>query len=125
MVGTMAAPELPVSLSAKYALFSEQWSPKIVAEFNGNHIKLAKVEGTFEWHTHDDTDEVFLCMGGELSIEVDGRPPAKLTAGDVYVVPRGVRHRPIAAGEALIVLVEPADTANTGDETTAAAEDWI
>ena len=121
----MAAPDLPVSLSAKYAVFDDQWSPKIVAEFNGNHIKLAKVEGTFEWHTHDDTDEVFLCMGGSLVIEVDGREPANLSAGDLYVVPRGIRHRPIASGEALIVLIEPADTPNTGDEKTAAEEDWI
>ncbi|MEE8602513.1 cupin domain-containing protein [Euzebya tangerina] len=121
----MAAPDVPVSLSAKYALIDDHWSPKIVAEFNGNHVKLVKVEGTFEWHTHDDTDEVFMCLGGELVIEVDGREPAHLAAGDLYVVPRGVRHRPIASEEALIAIVEPADTPNTGDEATAAEESWI
>lgn len=121
----MAAPNTPVNIPAKYTAFDERWSPKIVAEFNGNHVKVVKIAGTFDWHTHDDTDEVFLCMGGSLVIEVDGRPPAQLTEGDLYVIPKGVRHRPIAAAEALIVLIEPAETPNTGDSATAAVEDWI
>ncbi len=121
----MAAPETPVNLSEKYATFSDHWSPKVIAEYNDNQIKLAKVEGTFEWHTHEDTDEVFLCMGGSLVVEVEGREPARLATGDLYVVPKGVRHRPIAEREALIVLIEPADTPNTGDTETAATEPWI
>ncbi len=121
----MATPDIPVSLAAKFALFDEHWSPKVVAEFNGNHIKLAKIEGTFDWHAHDDSDEVFLVLGGSMSIEMDGREPATLTAGDLFVVPRGLRHRPIANEEAQIALIEPAGVLNTGDEKTAAPESWL
>lgn len=121
----MAAPDSPVNLPAKFASFNDQWSPKIAAEFNDNHIKLVKIEGTFDWHTHDETDEVFLCMGGSLVIEVEGQQSALLANGDLYVVPKGVRHRPIAENEALIVLIEPAETANTGDRETAAVASWI
>lgn len=121
----MATPDIPVSLAAKFALFEEHWSPKIVAEFNGNHVKLVKVEGTFDWHAHDETDEVFLVLGGSLSIEMDGREPATLQAGDLFVVPKGLRHRPIANGEARIALIEPAGVLNTGDQTTAAEETWL
>lgn len=121
----MASPDIAVSLSAKLALIDEHWSPRIVAEFNGYHIKVARVEGTFNWHTHDDTDEVFLLLGGALTIEMDGREPVDLTAGDLFVVPRGVRHRPIAHDEAHMALIEPAGVLNTGDAKTAAPDAWI
>lgn len=121
----MAAPDTAVALGAKFALFEDHFAPKIVAEFNGYHVKVAKLEGVFEWHTHADTDEVFLVLGGELTIEVDGRDPVALTAGDLYVVPRGLHHRPIANGEAQVALIEPAGVPNTGDAATAAEETWI
>ena len=121
----MAAPDTAVALPAKFALFEDRFAPKIVAEFNGYHVKVAKLEGVFAWHTHDDTDEVFLVLGGELTVEVEGREPVQLTAGDLYVVPRGVRHRPIANGEAQVTLIEPAGVPNTGDAATAAEEAWL
>jgi mannose-6-phosphate isomerase-like protein (cupin superfamily) len=121
----MATPDLPVSLQAKLALFDSHWTPHTIAEFNGNHLKVAKVEGTFQWHAHDDTDEVFLVLAGELTIEMDGRNPAVLGTGDLFVVPRGLRHRPIAHDEAQILLIEPAGVPNTGDPDTATEERWI
>lgn len=121
----MARPDHVVDLAAKAASVHERYSPRIVAEFNGMHVKVAAVEGPFEWHVHDDTDEVFLVLEGAVDIEVEGRPTAHLTDGDLYVVPRGVRHRPTADEVARIALIEPADTPNTGDASTAAVEHRI
>lgn len=121
----MAAPDAPVSLPAAFETFEGHWSPRIAAEFNGNHIKVAKALGEFPWHVHDDTDEVFIVIHGELVIEVEGRGPAHLGPGDVYVIPRGARHRPVAEREVHLALIEPADTPNTGDAATAANEVWL
>lgn len=102
-----------IDLAEKLARFEERWSPRIVAELNGQHVKLAKLEGPFVWHSHGDEDELFLVLQGRLSIELrDGK--VELGAGQMVVVPRGVEHRPVAEGEVHVLLFEPAGTVNTG-----------
>ncbi len=117
----------PINLNEKLTRFSERWSPKIIAQMNNYHFKLAKVAGEFVWHQHPETDEVFLILDGELTIEFrDGA--VHLQAGEMYVVPKGVAHKPVAASECSIMLIEPAGTINTGDvggERTAASDVWI
>lgn len=103
----------PIDLAEKFSLFSEHWSPKVVARLNGYEIKVVKVKGEFVWHTHDDTDELFLVIEGELTIQLrDGN--VTLRPGQLFVVPRGVEHCPIAEGEVHAVLMEPVGVANTG-----------
>jgi mannose-6-phosphate isomerase-like protein (cupin superfamily) len=102
-----------VDLAAKLALFTEQWSPKVVARMNDYEVKVVKLQGEFTWHTHDDTDELFLVLDGELTIQLrDG--DVTLGPGQLYVVPRGVEHCPIADVEVSAVLIEPAGLVNTG-----------
>ena len=118
----------PVSIASKFALFDELWSPKIVGQINDMHLKLVKVEGEFVWHSHPDTDEFFLVHAGRLTIELPEERRVTLEAGDFFVVPRGVRHRPVAAERCEILLLEPAGVVNTGDapESDATAQDaWI
>ena len=116
-----------VNLQDKFAKFSEHWSPKIVAQMNDYHFKLAKVQGEFVWHDHPDTDEVFLVVKGLLEIHFrDGL--VALNEGEMFVVPKGVEHMPVAEHECHILLVEPAGTVNTGDvvdKKTAASDVWI
>jgi mannose-6-phosphate isomerase-like protein (cupin superfamily) len=103
-----------VNLAAAFASFDERWSPRIAAELNGQHVKLAKLEGPFVWHRHEDEDELFLVVQGRLVIELrDGA--VTLEPGEFVVVPRGVEHRPFAEGEVHLLLFEPAGTLNTGD----------
>jgi mannose-6-phosphate isomerase-like protein (cupin superfamily) len=103
-----------VDLAAKLALFSDHWSPKVVAHLNDYEVKVVKLQGEFTWHTHDDTDELFLVIEGELTIQLrDG--DVRLGPGQLYVVPRGVEHCPRAEGEVAALLVEPAGVVNTGD----------
>ncbi|MCP3974020.1 MAG: cupin domain-containing protein [bacterium] len=106
-------------------MIDKPWSPHIVAEFNGLHVKLAKAHGEFLWHTHEETDEVFLVHRGSVEIQMRNRPSAHLSAGDLFVVPAGLEHRPVADAECEILLIEPAETPNTGDAATATAEVWI
>ena len=102
-----------IDLAEKLARFDDRWSPRIVAELNGQHVKLAKLEGAFVWHSHLDEDELFLVLQGQLTIELrDGR--VELGAGQMVVVPRGVEHRPVAEGEVHVLLFEPVGTVNTG-----------
>ena len=112
----MASP-LPirvVNLSDAFASFDERWSPRVAAELNGQHVKLAKLEGPFVWHRHEAEDELFLVVEGRLVIELrDGE--VSLDAGEFVVIPRGVEHRPVADGEVHVLLFEPAGTLNTGD----------
>ena len=104
----------PINLQEKLSKFSEQWSPKIVAQMNDYHIKLAKVQGEFVWHNHPETDEMFLVVNGKLDIHFrDGI--VSLNEGEMYVVPKGVEHKPVAEIECHILLIEPAGTVNTGD----------
>lgn len=102
-----------VDIADKLALFSDHWSPKVVARLNNYEIKLVKLKGEFVWHTHDDTDELFLVIEGSLTIKLrDG--DVTLGPGQLYVVPRGVEHCPIADGAVSAMLIEPAGVANTG-----------
>jgi mannose-6-phosphate isomerase-like protein (cupin superfamily) len=108
-----------VNLAEKLATFDERWSPRIVAGFNGNDVMVAKVEGEFVWHAHPETDDFFLVLKGTLDIELRDRI-VSLGPGELFVVPRGVDHRPVARGEAHLLLIEPAGTPNTGDPATEA-----
>ncbi|HEU5186349.1 MAG TPA: cupin domain-containing protein [Gemmatimonadaceae bacterium] len=105
-----------IDLREKFATFSEYWSPRIVAELNGQHVKLAKIRGEFIWHHHDHEDELFLVHRGRLRMEFRDRV-VELRPGQMIVVPRGVEHRPVADEETEIVLFEPAGTLNTGNVT--------
>ena len=103
-----------IDLWEKLARFDERWTPRIVAELNGQHVKIAKLEGEFVWHAHADEDELFLVLKGRLRIELrDGS--VELAPGQMAVVPRGVEHRPVADGEVHVLLFEPAGTLNTGN----------
>lgn len=121
----MAAPDRVVNLAEKLKGFTEHWAPKTIAEFNGLHVKVVKVDGEFTWHDHPDTDEVFLVLSGRLRIDLEDAPPADLGPGELFVVPRGRRHRPVAERECELVLIEPAGVPNTGDAETAASEVWV
>lgn len=103
-----------VDLSEKFGLFSEHWSPKVVARLNDYEVKVVKVQGEFVWHAHADTDEMFLVIDGELTIQFRDRDVV-LGPGQLYVVPRGVEHCPRADREVQAVLLEPAGVVNTGD----------
>lgn len=103
-----------VNLASKLALFSDYWSPKIVAELNGQQVKLVKFQGEFVWHHHENEDELFLVIEGHLRMQFEDREVA-LGPGELIVVPRGVEHRPCAEGEVHVLLFEPASTLNTGD----------
>jgi len=109
----VAHPDTVVNLSAQLGRIDDHWSPHIVAAVNDLHVKVVKVEGEFVWHHHDDTDELFLVVAGQLTIELPERQ-VTLGPGELFVVPRGVDHRPVAESECSIVLLEPAGTSNTG-----------
>ena len=103
-----------VHIPEKLTLFSDHWSPKIIAQMNDTQFKLVKFKGDFVWHSHADTDEVFMVLKGNMCIEFrDGR--VRMKEGDLFVVPRGMEHKPSAEMECKIMLVEPAGTKNTGD----------
>jgi mannose-6-phosphate isomerase-like protein (cupin superfamily) len=116
-----------INFQEKLAKFSEHWSPRIIARMNDYHFKIVKVQGEFLWHNHPETDEVFIVLEGRLEIQFrDGS--VKLNEGEMFVVPKGVEHKPVAEKECHILLVEPAGTINTGDlvdERTAANDVWI
>lgn len=110
-----------VSLEQKLATFSDHWSPKIVADFNGYDVMVVKVHGEFVWHSHLDTDDLFLVLKGQLTIQMrDGE--VHLRPGELYVVPKGIEHRPVAKEETHLLLIEPAGMPNTGDVATAATK---
>lgn len=116
-----------INFDEKFNKFSEQWTPKIVAQMNDYHFKLVKLQGDFVWHSHADTDEVFIVLSGEMAIELrDGK--VDLKSGEMFVVPKAMEHKPFAERECKIMLVEPAGTINTGDaggELTAENHVWI
>ncbi|WP_268800578.1 cupin domain-containing protein [Pseudomonas huanghezhanensis] len=117
----------PVNFAQKYSLFSEQWQPKVIARMNDYQFKLARLEGEFVWHSHADTDETFIVIEGQLRIDFrDGF--VMLSAGELYVVPKGVEHKPWAEKEVKLMLIEPEGVINTGDiqgERTAQNDVWI
>ena len=105
-----------VNLTAAFARFQDQWSPKVVAQVNDFHVKLAKLEGEFVWHSHADEDELFMVVEGSLKILLrDGE--VTLGPGELTVIPKGVEHCPVAESECLVMLLEPATTRNTGEVT--------
>ena len=110
-----------VNLEAKLAKFKDYWSPKIVADFNGHDVMVVKAKGEFNWHVHPDTDDFFLVLKGSLTIKLRDRD-VHLGPGELFVVPKGVEHCPVAEDEVHILLIEPAGTPNTGDESTAASK---
>ena len=116
-----------INFRRKLAKFSEHWSPKVIAQMNDYQFKLVKIQGEFVWHSHGETDDVFIVLDGEMSIELrDGQVDVK--AGEMFVVPKGVEHKPVADRECQLLLVEPIGTINTGDaggEMTAANDVWI
>lgn len=118
-----------INLQQKLSLFSDQWSPKIIAELNDSHVKLAKVEGKFVWHKHDNEDELFLVISGDLKIELRDKT-LEIKPGELVVIPKGVEHRPVAKSEVSIILIEPKGTLNTGDasdtgDKKATKGEWI
>jgi mannose-6-phosphate isomerase-like protein (cupin superfamily) len=117
----------PINFREKFSKFSEHWSPKVIAEMNDYQFKLAKIQGEFVWHDHKDTDEVFIVIEGCMSIEFrDGA--VDLTEGELFVVPKGVEHKPFAEKECKIMFVEPRGVVNTGDcvdELMAENDVWI
>ncbi len=116
-----------VNLAEKFSLFEAYWSPKLVGELNGQHVKLVKVKGAFVWHHHEAEDELFLVVKGRLVIQLRDRDVV-LEAGEFFIVPRGVEHKPVAEEEAHLLLFEPASTLNTGnvnDERTKEQLEWV
>ncbi|AJF49919.1 TPA: cupin domain-containing protein [Pseudomonas aeruginosa] len=116
-----------INFAAKLALFDDRWQPRVIAQMNDYQFKLVKIEGDFVWHSHADTDETFIVLAGRLRIDFrDGA--MHLGPGEMYVVPRGVEHKPFAEGEVRMLLVEPCGVRNTGDqggERTAVNDLWI
>lgn len=111
----------PLNLAAKLALFADHWSPRIVGAFNGHDLMVVKVLGEFVWHDHPDTDDFFMVLSGELLIDLPDTT-VTLRPGELFVVPKGVQHRPRAVVETHLLLIEPAGTPNTGDPATAAVK---
>jgi len=107
-----------VNLEQKLATFTEHWSPKIVSTFNGHDVMVVKFKGEFTWHSHSDTDDFFLVLKGRITIRLRDRD-VHLSPGELFVVPQGVEHSPVAEEEAEVLLIEPTGTANTGDPATA------
>jgi len=117
----------PVNLAEKFTLFDDHWSPRVVTELNDYQVKLARIEGEFVWHSHEDTDELFLCLEGQLIIELRDET-IELAAGELVVIPRGTEHKPSAHSECKILLLEPRGVVNTGEvsnELTAAQDVWV
>ncbi|SVC14123.1 uncharacterized protein METZ01_LOCUS266977 [marine metagenome] len=105
----------PINLEKKFKKFSDYWSPKVIGEMNNYQFKLAKVQGEFIWHQHLDTDETFIVIEGQLTIEFkDGR--VDIGQGEMYVVPKGVEHKPMATKECHIMIIEPKGVTNTGNK---------
>jgi len=117
----------PINFQQKFSLFTEQWQPKVVAEMNDYQFKVVRIEGDFIWHDHQDTDETFIVLEGKLRIDFrDGS--VELSAGEMFVVPKGIEHKPFADGEVKLLLIEPRGVTNTGQESsdrTAQNDVWI
>ena len=113
-----------INLAQKLAMFTDHWSPRTVAQLNDYDVMVVKVKGEFVWHKHDETDDFFLVLQGTLDIELRDRT-ITLRPGEMYVVPKGVEHRPVAREEVHLLLIEPTGTPNTGDQRTAAPRKTI
>ena len=105
---------MTINIAEKFAKFSEQWSPKVIAQLNDYHVKIAKIQGEFVWHSHAETDELFWVIDGKMRIDFrDGH--VTLQSGELCVVPKNIEHKPYAEQECQILMLEPAGTVNTGD----------
>ena len=116
-----------INIKSKLKTFSDLWSPKVIAEMNDYQFKLVKIKDDFIWHSHEDTDEVFIVLEGTMYIEFNDEI-VKLSEGELLAVPRGTKHRPFAHEEAAIMLIEPRGVINTGDtnsDLTAKNDQWI
>ena len=116
-----------INLAEKFGLLTEQWAPRVIAEMNDYQFKVVKLEGDFVWHSHKETDETFLVLEGDLRI--DFREGAvQIGAGELFIVPKGIEHKPYAAKEVKLILIEPRGVLNTGDaggERTAKNDIWV
>lgn len=114
-----------INLAEKLARFSSHWDPHVVADYNGNDVMVVKFAGEFPFHNHPDTDDFFLVLEGEVTIDGEGGDSVTLSAGELCVVPTGMQHRPRAPREAKVLLIEPRGVPNTGDPATAASKPRI
>jgi len=119
----------PINFAHKFTLFTEQWQPKVIAEMNDYQFKIVRLQGDFVWHSHADTDEAFLVLDGSLRIDFRDGVAVILNTGELYVVPKGVEHKPFAEREVKLLLIEPRGVRNTGDldsgARTASNDVWI
>ena len=113
--------EEAINLTEKLATFGDYFSPRTLTTYNGHDVMVAKLNGEFIWHKHDDTDDFFLVLKGVLDIELRDRT-VTLSPGEMFIVPKGVEHRPVAEEETHLLLIEPPNTPNTGDPATAAVK---
>ena len=116
-----------INLKEKFSKFSDHWSPKVIAEMNDYQFKLVKIQGEFVWHNHDDTDETFIVIEGEMKIEFENET-LELNEGDMFVVPKGIEHKPWAENECKVMIIEPRGVLNTGSSEsnlTASNDVWI
>ena len=116
-----------INLKEKLSKFSDHWSPKVIAEMNDYQFKLVKIQGEFVWHNHDDTDETFIVIEGEMKIEFENET-VELSEGDMFVVPKGIEHKPRAENECKVMIIEPRGVVNTGNaegDLTASNDVWI
>ena len=116
-----------INFTSKFSKFTDQWSPKVIAQMNDYQFKLAKIKNDFIWHSHEDTDETFIVIEGKISIEFEDET-VELSEGEMIVVPKGKKHRPYADEEAKIMLIEPKGVRNTGDivsDLTSDDNQWI
>jgi mannose-6-phosphate isomerase-like protein (cupin superfamily) len=117
-----------INIPDKLSLFEDHWNPRIVGELNGQHVKLVKAQGTFDWHKHDHEDEMFLVIKGSFNMELRTETIV-VEAGEFIIIPKGVEHRPVAEKEVHVMLFEPVTTRNTGDNQSSALTqknvEWI
>ena len=117
-----------VNFLEKLGKFSDLWTPKVIAEMNDYQFKLVKIKGEFVWHEHENTDEAFIVLEGKMRIEFENDNSVELTEGEMFIVPRGLRHKPCADEECRIMLVEPRGVVNTGNadsKLTAPNDEWV
>ena len=114
-----------INLAEKLALFDTHWDPKVVAQYNDNDVMVVKFQGEFPFHKHDDTDDFFLVLDGEVTMDVADAPSVTFGVGELVIVPKGITHRPRADREAQVLLIEPCGEPNSGDPATAAPKPHI
>lgn len=105
----------PINLNQKLAMFDSHWDPHVISKYNDNEVMVVKFKGEFPYHKHDRTDDFFLVLEGEMEMDIEGEAPRKIAAGEMFIVPQGVVHRPRATNEVKVLLIEPAGEPNSGD----------